>query len=411
MMRTFAVLLRLAVRSLGRNRRRSLITLAAMALGVALVVLAFGIGEGMKNMLVTQAVEGRTGALQVHRKGYLDEQEAMPLDLTLPYDEDFLARLERTTGVRAAAGRLSFGGLASNGTISSMVVVQGFDPVRERKVTPRRAAELKPGDGGWLTPERESGAVVGRQLADSMEQELGGLLTLTAAGPGGAMNALDLDVAGIVTGGVMFESKRSVQVPLAYAQTLLDMEGKVTEYAVAVDDLGRVDEVKAALERALGPEVEVSTWGEVQPFLWDMTQRVGIILRIVSFVLFAIVVLGVINTMLMSVFERVREIGTLLAIGLRRRQVLWLFLTEALLLGAVGGTVGAALGYGLTALLGARGIVFQLPGNATVETLRPVPLASVALLALVVSALGAVVAAAWPARKASLMNPVDALRA
>lgn len=410
-MHTAFVLLRLAVRSLGRNRRRTLITLAALSLGVALVVLAFGIGEGARNMLIAQAVEARTGALQVHREGYLEEQEALPLDLTLPHDEAFIARLARTPGVTAVAGRITFGGLASNGELSSMVVVQGLDPENERRVTPRRAKELGADDGSWLSDEKEAGAVVGQALAESMERELGGLLTLTAAGEGGAMNALDLEIVGIARGGVLFESKRSVQVPLAYAQELLGMEGQVTEYALAVDDLSRLDEVKSALAKELGPAYEVSTWGEVQPFSRDMTERIGIVLRIVSFVLFAIVVLGVINTLLMSVYERVREIGTLLAIGLRRRQVLWLFLFEALVIGALGGLVGAALGYCLTALIGAKGIAFTLPGQGSVEMLHPVPLVGIAALAVLVSALGAVLAAAWPARRASLMNPVDALRA
>ncbi len=409
-MRTVRVLFRLAVRSLARNRRRSLITLLAMALGVALVVVAFGIGEGMRNLLISQAVDSRSGALQVHKKGYLDEQEALPLDLTLPHDDAFVARMARVPGVRAVSGRLAFTGLVTNGEIASMVMVQGLDPAREPRVTPGRAEELQPGDGSWLSPARETGAVVGRQLAESMDRELGSLLTLTAAGPGGAMNALDLEVAGIARGGVMFESKRSVQVPLAYAQALLGMQGQVTEYAIAVDDLGAVDVVKRRLAQELGPDYEVSSWGDVQPFLRDMANRVGLILRGVSFVLFAIVVLGVINTMLMSVYERVREIGTLLAIGLRRRQVLWLFLSEALLLGALGGLVGALLGFGVTVLLGARGITFQVPGNVYEEHLFLVPSVTVALTAFLVAVLGALLAAAWPARKASLMNPVDALR-
>src|SRR5690606_10896689 len=211
-----------------------------------------------------------------------------------------------------------------------------------------RADEIKPEDGSWLREDIETGAVVGRALSESLERGLGDALTLTAAGPGGAMNALDLEVGGIARGGVMFESKRSVQVPLAYAQSLLGMPEEVTEYAVAVTELGRIDDVRSALARELGPEYEVSTWADVQPFLRDSANRISIILRGVSFVLFAIVVLGVINTMLMSVYERVSEIGTLLAIGLRRRQVLWLFLTEALVLGLAGGLLGALLGYALT---------------------------------------------------------------
>jgi putative ABC transport system permease protein len=146
------------------------------------------------------------------------------------------------------------------------------------------------------------------------------------------------------------------------------------------------------------------------PFLRDTVFRLHVILNGISIVLFAIVVLGVVNTMLMSVFERVREIGTMLAIGWRRRRILRLFLVEALALGLTGGTVGAALGYTITALTAARGLVVKAPGTAFETVIRPVPMISIAVVAVVAASLGAVLAALYPARKASRMNPVDALR-
>lgn len=403
-------LLHLALRSLRRNRRRSAITLAAVGLGVAVVVFAYGFGEGLVALLVKDTLESRTGAIQIHKKGWLEAQETLPVDLDLPADEAFVARIRAVPGVAAASGRIAFGALLSNGETQTMVMAQGIDPVAELAVTPGRRDDVAPADGRFIDDESPHGAVIGKELAAALGSELGASLTLTTSTQDGGMNALDVDVIGLTPGAAFLESKRATLVPLRYAQELLAMEGRVTEYAVRVDDLSRVDEVAAELQRALGPEVEVHTWRDVMPFLRDSMNRLTLVLRGVSVVLFAIVVLGVINTMLMSVYERVREIGTLLAIGVRRRQVQQLFLLEAFTLGALGGIAGALLGFAVTWGLGETGIPIQSPGSAIVQVIEPVPSLPVALIAVVVAAAGALLAALYPARKASRMNPVDALR-
>lgn len=403
-------LLLLATRSLRRNRRRSAITLAAVGLGVAVVVFAYGFGEGLAAFLVEDTLDRRVGAVQIHKQGWLDAREAAPLDLDLPHDEALLEKIRSVPGVTAVSARIQFGALLSNGELSSMVIGQAYEPEAELEVTPGRRADAEGGRGRPLDEAVPHGAVLGAELAAALERDLGASLTLTASTRAGGMNALDLEVIGVTPGAGMLEAKRVVQVPLAYAQELLGMEGRVTEYAVRVDDLSRVDEVAAELRRALGPDVEVHTWREVMPFLRDAEERVRLVLRGVSLVLFAIVVLGVVNTMLMSVYERVREIGTLLALGVRRRQVLQLFLLEALTLGALGGAVGAALGFVVTWLTGVVGIRFAPPGSAVEQAIHPVPSLPVAAAALVIAMVGALLAAAWPARKASQMNPVDALR-
>jgi putative ABC transport system permease protein len=253
--------------------------------------------------------------------------------------------------------------------------------------------------------------VLGKELAKAFQAKAGDSLTLSASGREGGVNALDLEVQGVTRGAAsLFESKRSVVVPLAYAQELLQMQGRVTEIAVRVQSLDQIPRVAADMQKALGPAYEVSTWDEVLPFMRDAVGRLKIVLRGVSAVLFFIVIFGVINTMLMNVYERVREIGTMLAVGVRRRQVLMLFLFEAGIIGLVGGLVGIAVGMSLTLLSSRIGIPLTPPGGVFPQIIRPVPMWHIALIALLVSTWGSLVASAWPARKASLMNPVDALR-
>lgn len=404
-------LLRLALRSLLRNRRRSIITLGAVALGVAVVIFAHGFGDGLKQMLIMTQIDNRLGAIQIHKKGYLDAREAAPLELDLDDPAAIIAKVKAVPGVVAVSPRIRFGAILTDGRSSSIVMGEAIDPAQELAVCPGRTADLDKETGHFISAETLRGGILGRQLALAFGAKPGSSLTLSASGREGAVNALDLDVTGVTRGASsIFESKRSLVVPLAYAQGLLQMDGRVTELAVRVDDLERVPEVAAALGQILGPDLEVSTWQEVMPYLRDMVNRLGIILNGVSAVLFFIVIFGVVNTMLMNVYERVREIGTMLAVGVRRSQVLALFLFEAATIGLVGGAGGVVLGLTVTWLSAVRGVSLTPPGGVFQQIVHPVARLDLAAAALVVAVLGGLLAAAWPARKASLMNPVDALR-
>jgi putative ABC transport system permease protein len=404
--------IRLAIRSMLRNRRRSFITLGAVGLGVAIVVFASGFALGFIHMMLQQMLESRLGAIQVHAKGYMDASEAAPLKLDIANADDVMKKIAAIPGVEAVAPRLRFGAIVSNGKTSSIVFGEGVDGARELAVCPGRMNDVdKNGGGTWLTPERPHGGVIGAELGKALEAKAGAVLTMSASGREGGVNALDLDVAAVSRGATsLFDSKRSIIVPLPAAQELLQMNGRVTEIAVRVRDLEDIPKVAAAMRAALGPDLEVSTWEEVVPFLRDAVNRLRIILGGVSGVLFFIVVFGVINTMLMNVYERTREIGTMLALGVRRRQILALFLAEASALGLAGGLLGALVGVVATAIVGAAGVSLTPPGGAIQQIVHPVPRVDIALVALVVATVGALVAAAYPARKASLMNPVDALR-
>jgi putative ABC transport system permease protein len=392
-------LMRLAIRSMRRNQRRSVLTLAAVTIGVAVVVFAYGFGEGILRMIIGSGVDGRVGAVQVHKKGFADAAEASPLSYDMPTDE-MLAKVRAVPGVVAAAPRLRFAGSLSNGAVSSMVVVEAIDPVLEPAVCPERK-NIPASRGGALTSE----------MAKAMNVAVGGTLTLTAPAPGGSMNALDLDVASLVAGAGFLEQKRIMTVTLPYAQELVSMEGRVTEIAVRVQDVVDAPAVASRLREALGPDYEVQTWDEVLPFLRDAQNRLRIVLQGVSLVLFLLVVFGVVNTMLMNVYERIQEIGTMLAVGARRSQVRMLFVLEAATLGLVGGSAGAVLGFVAASALAVNGLVITPPGAAFTYIVRPVPPVDIAILALVTAVLGASLAALYPANKAAALSPVEALRA
>jgi putative ABC transport system permease protein len=354
-------------------------------------------------------VEGRLGALQVHRAGYLDDVDSVPLTLNLPYDQALLARVRKVPHVTAVTGRILFNGLVSNGVAQTMFVGRGLDMEREATVCPKVATTVKAG-GAPLAAGDETRVLLGFELGSSFGLEPGQTVSLQTTSPSGRANSLDLTVKGLSTSAFPMENKRVVTVTLATAQALLGLEGKVTELAVAVDDLERADSVAEALRAELGPAYEVHGWRELQPFLRDLIARQNFVLGAIAVVLLVIVLTSIINTMLMSVFERVREIGTLLAVGVRRIQVMTIFLIEAAAIGLLGGVIGALTGRAIVAVVASLGIRFELSGLGAVNVLRPqVTWAFVGSAALVALA-AAVAASLWPAWRASRMNPVDALR-
>jgi putative ABC transport system permease protein len=396
----------LAVRNVARNRRRSLVTLAAVLLGVTAVLVLRGFIDGFIRLMVDDIVQGKTGALQVHTTGYLESSDALLLEPSIPYDEALLSRIRAVPGVTGVTGRIQFSGLVSNGVSQTMFVGRALDLATEKQAVPRAGFDVLPG-GRALTEGDHAHAILGNELA----QSFGGVerVTLASSSPKGRANSLDVSVQGLSVSSLPFENKRVVAVPLKLAQELLGMEGRVTELAVAVDDLRNLERIAAELRRELGPEYEVHTWQELQPFVRDIISRQRFVMGLISLILFVIIITGIINTMLMSVFERVREIGTMLAVGMRRRQVLAMFLVEATLLGVLGGVGGVLLGSAIVRAMAARGIpMAAMLSNSSV--LRPELSPSFILLTLGVAVVGALVASAWPAWRASRLDPVEALR-
>ncbi len=399
----------LAIRNVGRNRRRTIITALAIVFGVAMILTMRGVMWGLQSMMIADTVEGRLGALQVHRTGFVDNTDTTPLKLNMPYSDELKARIRAVPGVKGVTGRIQFQGLVSNGVSQTMFVGRGLDVAHEKEVCPKVATTLKPG-GEELKAGDDAKTLLGFELADSFHVVAGQSVALQTTSPSGRANSLDLGVKGLSTSAFPLENKRVLTTTLATAQSLVGLEGKVTEYAVAVDDIEQVDEVAGRLRVALGPEFEVHTWREIQPFLRDVIVRQNFILSMVALVLLVIVLTGIINTMLMSVFERVKEIGTLLAVGVRRRQVLTIFLIEAAVIGLLGGLGGALLGRTIVFALSHAGIKFDLSGLNAVNVLRPQVTVAFTLSAVAVAIVAAILAGLWPAWRASRMNPVDALR-
>ncbi len=405
-MTAFVQTLTLAARNLTRNGRRTGITLLGLTLGVAAALVLQAFVAGIFSLLGGVVVQGRTGAIQVHRAGHLQaDQDA--LKFTLPYDEALMARIAKVPGVKAVAPRMTFEATIGNGNQSTLALVTAVDPARDGNVCPARYANEV---GRPVKPDDKSVAVLGLKLADGLRAKNGDELQLLASGESGQPNLLDIKLIGKIPAATEIDARRLVITTLVQAQELLQMPGRVTEYAVALDRDDRADEMRDVLQAELGKDYQVVSWLDLLPQIRSVRTMLRAVLRSVVGVLLLLLVTAVANTMLMSVMERTREIGTMLALGMKREAIGRLLLMEASVLGGLGTLLGMSVGLGVVQVLFTVGVTFRPPGADVPSTMHP----DVDMLAVVVTVaiafVGTVLAGVGPAKRAAKLSPAECLR-
>jgi len=286
------------------------------------------------------------------------------------------------------------------------------DPAAEARVTPKALESVT--QGTYVQPDDPLGIVLSEELAKSLNIQIGDEVTILSNTREGAMNGNDLRVVGFLGSNLPGVPTKMLIMHRETATTMLDMADRATEITVAVASEVPVAQVKEALQGLpLGPnnEVAVYEWEELMSFFQDVIEMQNFIYNMVIIVLFFMVLTGIANTMLMTVFERTREIGTMMALGMKRRHVVELFLMEALILGLLGAFLGVVLGYGVVTSVATQGLYFAPPGTGREMLIVPEIVPSTVVLAIVFGLVSALVSAAWPAWRAGKLKPVDALRA
>jgi putative ABC transport system permease protein len=413
---------RIALRNLARNRRRTLLSLVAVVIGVAAMVTFEGFVNGQRTMLLDNILNGQLGALQVHRKGYVENVQGLPLELDFADTPELRAKIAGVPGVTALSPRITFGAMLSTPDAddapgrSAFLVITATEPASDARVCPKRAEWVAQGrllssdDAREVVLNTDFAADVGLEVADDDQAAAEeGWPALLASDRDGALNGEAVLVVGTLLSATAGDRKVGL-MPLESAQRLLRMEGRVVEYALAVSDLERVKELRERLAAELGAEFEVHAWQDLLPFLPEIMGRQDFLLGLVGIIFLVIVLLGIVNAMLMNVLERVREIGTMMAVGTRRRQIAALFVWEGVLLGAAGGLVGAALGAALVWALHRQGIELAFPGTSVPSVVRPYVSPAFLARAAGIALLGSGLSALWPALRASRLRPIDALR-
>lgn len=343
-------LLIMAWRNVWRNGRRTVIAIAAMSLALTLIVAFDGMMGGMTGVMYENTVRHGGGHVLVHALGYREKANQLPLyAVPMVHAEAAVEFAMTRPGVTAAAKRIQTAGLLSSREGSFPTVFIGIEPEREAGSALLSEQIVA---GRYLTTDDEDVILIGRGMADALEVDVGDRITLSGRATHEQMRQRTMTVMGIYQFGGDAMEKSSSYISLAEAQTLFDLRDQVTEVGVYMatldDEVPLVNAMKAAL-----PGYEVDAWNTISPEMVDAIAMDEQMLEILSVVILLIAGVGIFNLMLMVVVERTREIGLIAAMGMKRQEIVALFLIEGGILGMISGVVGSALG-GLLNLWGSR---------------------------------------------------------
>jgi putative ABC transport system permease protein len=401
---------RLAARNLLRHRRRTLLTGSIVVVGFVAVTMTAGfVSQTFSSLRVAtiRATGGHLRLLDPRAAGKTDDEAAV---LLLDDWQGIAAVVKKDPRVVQAMPKLSFFGLVAKGEKSAAYMGTGTIPALEKNASLASDTVVS---GAFLSDPDADEVMLGSGLARAIGAKAGELITVMATTPDGALNAVDASVDAVLSYPIKEIDDRLLFLPYGAASKLLKSEGKANTLVVLLRDDADVDAAARDLSRSLaqaGRPVVVKTWLETAAFYKQVKLLYIAIFFFMGLVLSTVVILATANTMTMSVFERTREIGTLLAIGMERGQVRTLFLLEGFLLGVVGSGVGSLVSFLLRLALNASGIMLPPPPGGTRGNVLHVDFIPLAYgTGIAIMSLTLLVAAWWPARRAARLNPVEAL--
>jgi len=331
--------LRLAWRNIWRHRRRTVIIVLAMGLSLAMMMWYDGLLDGFNNAIAGNAVRVLGGNIQVHAAGYREKVDSNPL-LPLTDDSAVVQAALSQPNVIAAARRIQTGGLISNREGAFPMSIIGVDPEAEAPVS-LIAEHIV--DGRYVEPTDEDSILIGKGLAEALSIKVGDRLTMVGSDIHKQNRQRTMTVIGIYDIGIPSMEKGTSYISLTEAQNLFGLRGQSTEVQITLKRVGTESVVVTALTPLL-PGYEVESWAKNYPELSNAVGRKNIVMDIFSVIIVMIAGIGILNLLLMAIYERTREIGLLGAMGLKPRQIATTFILEGALIGVVGVVAGIALG-------------------------------------------------------------------
>lgn len=399
--------LSLALRNIFRHRARSAATLVAIAVGVAGLILAGGFVEDIFVQLGEAIIHSQTGHLQLTRQGFREGKARAPEAYLIDEPERVKDALKSQPGVENVFARLTLSGVLNNGKRDLGIIGEGIEPELESKA----GTYLHYIEGRPLEARDTAGIVVGQGVAKSMGLRIGSRVTLVVSLAQGAVNTLDFELVGVFQSFSKEFDARAVRVPLPAAQELVGTTGA----HVLVVMLGRTEDTVPVAARLRGlyadQGYEITQWNELSDFYDKTVEMYDRQFGVLRIIILLMVLLSVTNSVNMTIFERTREFGTVLALGTRPGTVFRSVLAENVIIGFLGGVLGMGVGCLLAWLISAVGIPMPPPPNANLGYTAAIRLtAEDVLLAGAIGFVAACLAAIKPARRVSRLDVVDALR-
>lgn len=404
--KTFAVDFHLALRNILRQRRRSVIAIAAIAFGVVAMMLSVGYIEWIYWANRELSTVNQLGHIQISKPGYHEDGAADPFHYLLPATSSALQTLEKLPEMRSIAPRLTFSGLISHGDSTLSFIGEGIDPDKDPS-----SRNLLVISGNLPSNQDPKGIVLGAGLAANLGVKTGDTIVLLTNTASGGINAVEGKVRGLISTSMKAFDDNMLRIPIDTARKLLRTHGA----HLWVVTLQRTEMTGQVMNRIRNDPVfkgyEIVPWTKLADFYNKTVALFSRQMGVVKLIIAVIIVLSISNTMTMSVMERTVEIGTAMALGIRRRRILGLFLLEGGLLGAMGGICGVALGYLAAHAISAIGIPMPpAPGMSRGFIAGIIVTPGIVFEALLLALSTALIASIYPAWRASRLIIVDALR-
>jgi putative ABC transport system permease protein len=403
------IFLKMAWRNVWRNKRRTLLTVAAIAFAVAISVFMRGLQRGTYEQMINNVIRINTGYLQIHKKGFWDNKT---LRYTFKPDHHLSEILSRQPHITSFAQRAEADGLASAEENTNGVLIIGVDPQTEATTLKEKIKK-----GKFLSENAPQGTIIGETLAKNLKVELGEEITLLVQGFDGSLGAGLYSVEGIFRTGDPELDRSVVFLNLKAAQELFWLGDRISQILVFVDDISNLKKVTQNLRAELDLNTyEVMPWDELMPELVQLIAFDNASGQLFLMLLIIVVAFGILNTVLMSVFERVKEFGVMMALGMKPKKIVGLVFIESTLLSLIGVIFGNIIGFGLnwyfsyhpislserlSEVMEEFGFTAQLFVKPTFSTFLEVTLA-VFVVSLIMTI--------YPTIKATRFRPVEALR-
>ena len=407
-------IVKIAFRNLVRSGRRSILTASLITVGVMFVLIYASLAGSFKAYMVGQVTDSMLGHIQIHRKGYVASVDNLPLDKNL--NQKQLAKvtelLDENPYIESYTFRLKLGAMFSNYVASTSLRLTGIDPENEAATLPLFASRVQGSSAGAL---QEGNIFVPELVAKGMKVGKGDTIVLVATNLKGSVNGLNFKVAGMVEP-ISGPGGRDGYIHINDVKKLLRLDqAEVSEVVIRLKDVANLEKAMKSLQplremknQKDKPVFELHSWKKLSPF-YNIVKMLDLMDISIKIILISIVLISILNVMVMSVYERIKEIGTIAAMGTSPATITKLFLTEGLMLGVFGTVVGSVLSWVIVVIVNTIGISYSF-GRQSDLVLNPVLHLNEVLIISSIVILISLIASISPAMKAANLNPVDALR-
>jgi len=407
-------IIKISFRNLLRSGRRTVLTASLITIGVIFVLVYAALSGSFKAYMVGQVTDSMLGHIQIHSKGYIASVDNLPLDknLNAKQIDKITQLLDKNPYIESYTFRLKLGSMFSNYVASTGIRLNGIDPTKESLTLPLFSSRL---DGMDTASLKEGSILVPELIAKGMKIKKDDTIVLVATNQKGSVNGLNFKVAGMIEP-ISGPGGRDGYIHIKDVKKLLRLKKmEVSEVVIRLKNVENLEKAMKLLKPLAEfknqkdkPVFEVHTWKKLSPF-YNIVKMLNIMDISIKIILISIVLISILNVMVMSVYERIKEIGTIAAMGTTPSTIIKLFLTEGFMLGIFGAVVGTVFSYIIVFGINTIGISFSF-GRQDGLTLNPALGINEVLVVSVIVILISLIASISPAMKAANLNPVDALR-